>query len=311
MRIVITGSSGQVGTNLALRCMEKGYQVTGVDCRENTWTDKIATKVLDLRKPVPTDFHMDDKRPDIVVHLAAHAKVHELVEHPQLALENITMTSNILEYCRLNKFPIVFSSSREVYGNLKRDTTREYDADFTKITSSYTASKISGEALIYSYARCYELSYIVFRLSNVYGRYDTDLERMERVIPLFKRLIQNDEVVTVFGPEKVLDFTYIDDCVDGLLSGIERLSDGRVKNTTINLAYCEGHTLTNMAEYLGECLDRVPKINLQPSRVGEVTHYVANIDKARELLDFCPKVQLREGIKHVVECSLESFKEDK
>ena len=135
---------------------------------------------------------------DMVVHLAAHAKVHELVRHPHRAMENITMTYNVLEYCRLARLPIIFSSSREVYGDIHRyiedesqrpETMGESTAHFAYTESPYSASKIASEALIYSYARCYGLKYIVFRFSNVYGRYDNDIERMERVIPLFIRRI--------------------------------------------------------------------------------------------------------------------------
>ena len=123
--------------------------------------------------------------PFLVIHLAAHAKVFELVEHPERALENIEMTFTALEFCRRSGIPIIFGSSREVYGDVHRHITDEACADFVVAESPYSASKIAGEAFIYSYAKCYDLPYLVFRVSNVYGRYDNDLERMERVIPLF------------------------------------------------------------------------------------------------------------------------------
>jgi predicted transposase YbfD/YdcC len=103
---------------------------------------------------------------DAVVHLAAHAKVHELVQQPYRALENITMTWNVLEYCRHHNLPIIFSSSREVYGDIHRYITEESYADFAFTESPYSASKISGEALIYSYAQCYKLPYLVFRFQQ-------------------------------------------------------------------------------------------------------------------------------------------------
>ena len=103
---------------------------------------------------------------DIVIHLAAHAKVHELVEQPDRALENITMTFNVLQYCRNHGVPIIFSSSREVYGDIHRYITEESHADFAFTESPYSASKMSGEALVYSYAQCYGLRYLVFRFSN-------------------------------------------------------------------------------------------------------------------------------------------------
>ncbi len=305
MRILITGSSGQIGTNLALYLLERGHEVFGVDVRPNSWTDAFSTLLQDLAAPFadfsgglghvpyPSDL-------DVVVHFAAHAKVHELVEQPARALENIVMTFNVLEYCRHNRLPIIFSSSREVYGDIRRYITEESYADFAFTESPYSAGKISGEALIYSYAQCYGLRYLVFRFSNVYGRYDVDIERMERVIPLFIRKIARREPITVFGEKKVLDFTYVDDCVAGVYSGIELLAGGGEANQTINLAYGQGNSLVSLAGYIGEELDVVPDVTVEPSRVGEVTHYVANIGKARALLGYTPQVPLREGIHRAV-----------
>ncbi|MCA9872897.1 MAG: NAD(P)-dependent oxidoreductase, partial [Anaerolineales bacterium] len=104
MRVLITGSSGQIGTNLGLYLQEKGHQVFGVDKRVNTWTDQISTIIQDLSQPYHNfaggiGIEYPDNL-DVVVHFAAHAKVHELVEQPYRALENITMTFNVLEFCR-------------------------------------------------------------------------------------------------------------------------------------------------------------------------------------------------------------------
>ncbi len=305
MRILITGSSGQIGTNLALHLQEKGHYVFGVDIRPNTWTDQVETLLQDLSQPYRSfrrgighvDYPPDL---DVVVHLAAHAKVHELVEQPDRALENITMTFNVLEFCRHNNLPIIFSSSREVYGDIHRYITEESYADFAFTESPYSASKISGEAFIYSYAQCYGLRYLVFRFSNVYGRFDNDLERMERVIPLFIRQIQKHQTITIFGEDKILDFTYVDDVVAGILSGTELLASGSKINQTINLAYGQGNSLVQMARYVAGALGAEPEMRLLPSRVGEVTHYVANIGKARALLNYSPQVPLEIGIPRAV-----------
>jgi nucleoside-diphosphate-sugar epimerase len=305
MRVLITGSSGQIGTNLALRLLAEGHTVFGVDRRINPWTDAFPTLLQDLAAPQREFRGGIGGAPyppcDILVHLAANAKVHELVEQPHRALENITLTFNVLEYCRMNGMPIVFASSREVYGDIHRYLTEETNADFSYTESPYSASKISGEALIYAYARCYGLRYVIFRFSNVYGRYDTDITRMERVIPLFINLIDRGEPVTVFGREKVLDFTYIDDCVDGIMRGVARLLAGTVTNRTINLAYGEGNSLVRMAELIGAALHMQPTIIVEPAkRPGEVSYYVADISLARELLDFVPQVPLEEGIRRAV-----------
>lgn len=305
MRVLITGSSGQIGTNLALRLLHEGHDVFGVDKRLNTWTDAFPTLLQDLAGRYPATpggvGGVEYPPVDLVVHLAAHAKVHELVRRPERALENMTMTFNVLELCRPERIPVVFSSSREVYGDVHRFTTEETSADFAYTESPYSASKIAGEALIYSYARCYGLPYLVFRFSNVYGRYDNDLARMVRVIPLFIHRLLRDEPITVFGGEdKTLDFTYVDDCVDGIARGVEALAAGRVANETINLAYGEGNTVFRCAELIARELDAEPRIAIAPALVGEVTRFVADLLKARELLGWRPRVSLEEGIPRAV-----------
>ena len=305
MHILITGSSGQIGTNLALRLLDAGHRVFGVDKRPNSWTDRITTLLQDLAAPY-RDFAggiggVPYPQIDAVIHLAANAKVHELVQQPHRAMENIALTFNVLEYCRHNQVPVIFSSSREVYGDIHRYITEEAHADFSFTESPYSASKVAGEALIYSYARCYGVRYLVFRFSNVYGRYDNDIERMERVIPLFIRKMRRGEPVTVYGREKTLDFTYVDDCVDGIVAGLDRLLAGKVSNQTINLAYGQGNTLVRMAELVAQALGVPPRIEVEPAkRVGEVTRYIADISKAAELLNYQPNVPLDEGIRRAV-----------
>jgi len=187
-----------------------------------------------------------------------------------------------------------------VYGDVHRFLTEESQADFAYTESPYSASKLSGEALVYSYARCYGLRYVVFRFSNVYGRYDVDLDRMERVIPLFIHKIAAGEPITVYGAKKTLDFTYVDDCVSGIVAGIDLLQTGAAVNETVNLAYGQGATLAAMAYMIGDELGKTPRMTIEDSRPGEVTHYVANIGKARALLGYEPQVSLREGIRRAV-----------
>src|ERR671936_2881138 len=122
MRVLITGSNGQIGTNLALRLLDEGHSVFGVDKRVNPWTERFRYVLQDLSSPYPPYAKgiggVEYPDVDVVVHLAAHAKVHELVRQPHRAMENAIMTFNVLEYCRQGTLPIVFSSSREVYGDV-------------------------------------------------------------------------------------------------------------------------------------------------------------------------------------------------
>ena len=310
MRVLITGSSGQIGTNLALRLQADGHEVFGVDQRLNTWTNEFQYLLQDLSGQYPA--YPDGiggvpyPETDVVVHLAAHAKVHQLVAQPHRALENTMMTFNVLEYCRQRKLPLVFSSTREVYGDVHRfEGYSEATADFAFTESPYSASKIASEAFIYAYARCYGLNYLAFRFSNVYGRFDNDLHRMSRVLPLFIHRTIRGEPFTVYGPEKVLDFTYVDDCVEGIARGVEELVAGAVTNETINLAYGEGNTLVRAAELIGAAVGIEPRMQTASARLGEVTRYVADIRKARDLLGWEPRTPLDEGLPKAVGWFLE------
>jgi nucleoside-diphosphate-sugar epimerase len=307
VRILVTGSSGQIGTNLALRLLADGHDVFGVDKRQNTWTDEFRYLLQDLSGHYPAYpggiGGVEYPEVDLVVHLAAHAKVHQLVAQPHRALENAVMTFNVLEYCRQGRLPLVFSSTREVYGDVHRfEGYGESTADFAFTESPYSASKIASEAFIYAYARCYGLKYLAFRFSNVYGRFDNDLHRMSRVLPLFIHSMTRDEPITVYGgADKVLDFTYVDDCVDGIVRGVEALAEGRVENETINLAYGEGNSLVRAAELIAAELGTEPKMTIAPSLLGEVTRYVADIRKAHDLLGWTPQVPLDQGIPRAVQ----------
>ena len=305
MRVLITGSSGLIGTNLALRLLADGHEVFGIDKRLNPWTDAFPTLLQDLAGHYPAFpggiGGVEYPRPDVVVHLAAHARVHQLVAQPNRALENVVMTFNVLEYARGHNLPVIFSSSREVYGDIHRfEGYDESAADFAYTESPYSGSKIAGEAFIYSYARCYALPYLVFRFSNVYGRFDNDLHRMVRVIPLFTHRLLRGEPITIYGRDKMLDFTYVDDCVDGIARGVDLLVDSLVVNQTINLAYGQGNSLIRLAELIAGELGVEPDMTIAPPLLGEVTRYVADIGKARNLLGWQPATPLVEGVPRAV-----------
>lgn len=306
VKILITGSSGQIGTNLAIALAEGGHTPVGIDIRPNAWTDSFETILADLtRSDAGLEADLPARGFDCIVHLAAHAKVYELVENPSKALENVQMLFRALEMAREMAVGFIFGSSREVYGDIMRQITDEHHADFVIAESPYSASKVSGEAFVYSYGRCYRLPHLVFRFSNVYGRYDNDLSRMERVVPLFVSKIEAGEGITIYGPEKVLDFTYVDDCVAGIVAGIERLVQGDLTGETVNLAHGTGYSLQALVDIISSHLAVQPNVTYEPTRPGEVTRYVANIAKARSLLGYNPRTPLEEGVPKEIEWARE------
>ena len=310
MKVLVTGSSGQVGANLCVALAQKGIVVLGIDRRKNGWTDQIPTLQRDIaRQGMPDLIELaavdgDFDGPDLVVHLAANAKVHELVEDPGRAHENTTITFNVLEFCRHHQVPIVFSSSREVYGRPEPPSVGEDTTDVFHILSPYAAYKMADEMLIYAYANCYDLKYLVFRLSNVYGRYDNDLERMTRVLHVFIDQMRRGEPITIFDRDKVIDFTYIDDCINGIMLGIDKLSQGEVVNETFNLSSGSPATLFQLAETIAANLGVTPEIIDKPIQPGEINFYVADLSKAKRLLGYESQIPFEEGVKRAVEWSL-------
>ncbi len=308
MRVLITGSSGQIGTNLGVALVSAGHEVAGVDVRPNSWSGAFPTHLADLT----TNAHpglgelggVKVGPVDAIVHLAAHAKVHALVERPRGAFENHAMVTNALEFARINAVPIILASSREVYGNLGRreEPVSEAEADFRASPSPYAAMKLAGEALASSYFRCYGLPFSITRFSNVYGRYDDDLLRLERAIWVFNEQIRTGKPVTVFGAEKTLDFTYIDDAIDGLVRCLHRLVDGdpAITASTFNLAHGIGHSLLGVVKLIAETRNLPADIRVEPSRPGEVTWYVADISHARAALGYNPQTPVTTGVPRAI-----------
>lgn len=296
MKILITGSSGTIGTRLFERLLNEGHDVTGLDRRPNKWKKEMDAKTLRVDLLDKEAIMKVDGGYDAVIHLAANALVYSLVLRPDLAMENVTTTSNVLEYARAKGIGrVLYASSREVYGNLKGKTpVCEADMLIENCESPYAASKVAGEALVHSYSVCYGMRHVICRFSNVYGMYDDS----DRVVPKWIRQMAKDEDVTVFGREKTLDFTYIDDCVDGLARIVERFDS--VSGETFNLAFGKDERLEDVARMLKGIMKSKSEIRLGDIRPGEVWKYRADNSKAKRLLGYMPKTGINDGLKKAV-----------
>ena len=296
MRIILTGSSGTIGTRLFETLLGK-HEMVGVDIRQNKWKSELNghTVIADLRKSeelakLPTDF-------DMVIHFAANARVYELVKDPQLALDNIIMTFNVLEYMRKNNISrVMFASSREAYGNIMdSEAISEEMVRVENCESPYAASKITGEAMVQAYRKAYGLNFVMVRFSNVYGMYDDS----DRVVPLWTRQCMKGEGLIVYGKDKLLDFTYIDDAVEGVIRAIDRFE--KVEGNIFNIAYGEAVGLLDVADMLKRLLNSNNRMIIEGNRPGEVWKFKADISKAKKLLNYQPRVLIEDGLTRAVE----------
>jgi nucleoside-diphosphate-sugar epimerase len=290
MKILITGSSGMIGSELAPMLVEAGHEVHGLDRKEPEFTPLANFIQHDLLEPVRLDQSFD-----LIIHLAANARVWELVENPDLALENVITTHNIFEFARKAGIKkILFASSREVYGNGNSLPVNESVGSQRKSESSYAASKLFGEAYAWAYTNCYNLDVKIVRFSNVYGKYDYS----DRFVPKVIGLLKDNQPVEIWGEGKVLDFTYITDAAQGILHLIK--SWDQLEDREWNIAFGRGYSLISVAQALKAEMGSKSEIKILDSHPGEVMEYTADISRITAT-GWTPKVDLAEGLKRAVE----------
>ncbi len=295
-KIIITGSSGTIGTELFLQLLKKGFDVVGVDKNPNRWFEELNKKTIvanllskEEMKKLPND------EIDMIVHLAANARVYNSVVDPNIAKENIDTVFNILEFARKHDISrLIFASSRETYGE-SSEPKKEDEVRIEKCESPYTASKIAGEALVHAYAKCYGLDFVIVRYSNVYGKYDIS----DRLIPKFLINASKNKDLMIYGENKTLDFTYIEDAVNGTIKSIEKFDD--VKGNVFNIATGKGVKIIDVAKKIKALLNSQSPIVVEHNREGEIEFFIANIDKAKKLLGYEPKYSIDEGLKRAYE----------
>jgi nucleoside-diphosphate-sugar epimerase len=233
---------------------------------------------------LPTDI-------DMVIHLAANARVYNLVVNPKLARDNFEMLFNILEFCREHSIKnFLFSSSREIYGDSGSAINSETDVDIRQCENPYMATKIGGEALVHAYYQCYGIHFIIVRFSNVYGMYDMS----DRVIPLFIQQTRDNQDLLVYGKDKFLDFSYIDDTVEGVIKCIEKFPE--VKNGVFNISSGKSVSLIDLAILIRDSMKGNNSIVIKENRTGEVMKSAIDITKAKKHLEYEPGVSIEEGI---------------
>lgn len=294
--VLVTGSSGIVGTAASEALLEAGAEVTGLDREPNRWSGAVGDRTLegDLRDEAALGRLPGDV--DAVVHMAARSRVMDSLAEPDHGLENLESTFRLLEWARREGVPrVVFASSREVYGSIESGRAGEGDLDVAGVENPYAASKVGGEALAQAWGNAYDVDAAVLRLANVYGRYDLD-----RVVPLFAaRAWTGRDLVVYGGEEKVLDLVHIDDAARAVLRTIEAFE--RAEGRAFNVGSGEPARLLEVARWIAEASPEDVAVRTAEHREGEVARFVADVDRIREVLGWEPAVGLEEGIRDAVE----------
>ncbi|MCA9690986.1 MAG: NAD-dependent epimerase/dehydratase family protein, partial [Myxococcales bacterium] len=229
---------------------------------------------------------------DGIVHLAAVSRVVWGERDPaNCRATNVGGTYNVIDAALSSpRRPwIVFASSREVYGEPAALPVRE-DAPLCPI-NLYGETKVAGERLVDD-ARAAGLNTSVVRLSNVYGSID---DHGDRVVPAFVRRAVEGKPLRIDGPDHTFDFTHVDDTVRGISAVIDGLVAGQRLPPI--------HLLTGVPTTLGElaavavdlAASRSPLVHAPP-RSYDVARFYGDPSRARALLGWQPRVQLREGI---------------
>ena len=232
-------------------------------------------------------------KPEVIYHTAALplAKVSN-VNADEAKQGSIDSTINLIDAVNislkeneLKRF--VYISSSMVYGDFKKNTVMEDDTKRPK--EAYGVMKYCGEKITEGLCKLYGLKYSIIRPSAVYG--PTDMNR--RVSQLFVEGARKNKKLIVEGGEEKLDFTYIEDLVDGLiLAGTKN----KGINETFNITYGKGRRLLDFIKILKKYY---PNLNyeIKPKDKSKPSRGTLSINKAKILLGYKPKINLEKGIK--------------
>jgi len=300
LRVFVTGAAGFIGSNLADRLLADGHQVVGFDNFSTGQRRFIESAVASPHYTLVEGDSLDRaaltaamRGCDLVCHLAANADVRYGTDHPRRDLEQNTIaTFNVLEAMREHHVGrIAFSSTGSVYGEPDVFPTPE-TAPFPVQTSLYGASKLACEGLIQAYCEGFGFQGYVFRFVSVLGeRYSHG-----HVFDFYKSLRAHPAELRVLGNGRQRkSYLYVHDCIDAMLTAIERAPD---KVNIFNLGtteYCE----------VNESIDWITgHLGIQPERaytggergwIGDNPFIFLDTTKIRAL-GWTPRLSIREGV---------------
>jgi len=300
-RILITGGNGFVGSHLAEKLEELGEDVTLYDLEFNSNTrflnsTKVRGDILDydsVREIV------DGK--DAVFHFAAVSRVAWGQEDPfKCWRTNQLGTLNVLEACRKTETrPVMFyASSREVYGEPIYLPVNENHPK--KPVSIYGMTKLCAERTCLSYSPISMLdrsvNHVTFRFSNVYG---STRDLPSRVIPKFMMKALRGEDITMYGGDQVLDFTFIDDTISGIMKAYTKCLDSRreLLGEDFHFVTGRGVSVADLAKMIVDIVGSSSKIIRSDANDFEVRKFIGDPRKSQRWLGYEPRVRLEDGLR--------------
>lgn len=286
-RILVTGSAGLIGTSLCRALRRRSVDVIELDLRAPDKGDR--GDITDAQRVSAALRHCTG-----VVHLAAIARVAPCEADPRGCWStNVDGTQVVLRAAEREGAWVLFTSSREVYGTSARHVVSE-DAPLSPI-NAYGRSKAAAEELV-ERSRTAGLTAAVVRLANVYGSID---DYSERVVPAFVRRAVAQQPLIVEGEDRFLDFTHVDDVVEGVMLVIDELRRGR-SASPVQLVSGGTTKLGTLARMVVDVARSTSSIQHAPPRAYAVPGFCGDGTLARTRLGWSPRVSLRDGVARMV-----------
>jgi UDP-glucose 4-epimerase len=292
---LITGGCGFIGVNLVATLVERGAQVRVLDNlslgrRADIEPFGVELTVGDIRDRAAV---LDCARGvDTVIHLAAHTRVVESVENPEINFDvNVVGTFNLLEACRrsgVRKF-ILASTGGAILGE---QTPPVHEEMVPRPIAPYGASKLAGEGYCSAFHGAYGMQTVALRFSNVYGPWS--YHKGSVIAQFFRNIMQGSPLIVYGDGRQTRDFVFVGDLVEAILAA----DAAELGGEAIQIASGRQTSLNELLQLMREVVaGRSFEVLYEPARAGEILHNYALIDKARWLLGYEPRTQLRDGLR--------------
>lgn len=307
MKVVVTGGSGFIGSNLVSFLSSCGYDVVVYDNLSTGYIQNIEslTNVSFINGDI-RDFDLLNnacKDASVIFHLAASVGNKLSIDNPIYDSEvNVLGSLNVLNSAKLNNIDkVVLSSSAGIYGELKTlpiDESHIIDPD-----TPYGVSKLCMEKHSIAYSKLYGIETINLRYFNVYGK-NQRFDKYGNVIPIFMNNILNNIPITVYGDgEQTRDFINVNDVVQANFNASQ--ANGVIGS--FNIGSSTRISINDLLIHLRDITNRDFEVIYTPKRPGDVLHSLADISRAQNLLSFKPDVDFFSGLSEYVDWITEEF----